>query len=226
MTCRTTIVMPSNNCSRDVYWLAGRYEGRVAWLLNAYDPRQQPWARMQYAIDNGAYGAYLSGDQWDGDRFLAGCDRLYMSGQRPLWCAVPDVVCDADKTLQQWEQWKRILRSRYPNWPLAFVAQDGMGLSDLPNTAEVIFIGGSTLWKREVLREWPRVLPRVHVGRINTWHWLMACHDAGVESIDGTGWVRHPERLRDLERYLQITSEGVSLQQQMNLFRADVEASR
>jgi len=216
------IVMPANNCSRDVYWLAGRYHRRVAWLLNAYNPRQAPWHRMNYAIDNGAYSTYLSGDPWDGDRFLDGCDRIYAHGQRPLWCAVPDVVCDAAQTLKMWEEWKRILRNRYPNWPLAFVAQDGMGLADLPNTAEVIFIGGSTLWKRSVLREWPHVLPRVHVGRINSWEWLLACHDAGVESIDGTGWIRHPERLCDLERYLQITTDGTSRDEQLQLFKSDL----
>ena len=39
-----------------------------------------------------------------------------------------------------------------------------------------------------------RELPRVHVGRVNSVHRLRECFAAGIESVDGTGWMRDESR--------------------------------
>lgn len=65
-----------------------------------------------------------------------------------------------------------------------------MCFEDVPSDADVIFVGGSTEWKRQAIVPWCQRFPRVHVGRINTDKWLRYCEAAGAESVDGTGWFR------------------------------------
>jgi hypothetical protein len=141
---------------------------------------------------------------------------LQTFSNKPLWIAVPDVVCDRVQTLRQWTEWEPFLRQCYPRIPLAFVVQDGMTQADVPASAEVVFVGGSTEWKRQNIDLFVksfdgcngRSRKRIHVGRINTWRWLWFCHDAGVTSVDGSGYFRGDgKQLNDLKLYLQTCSE-------------------
>ena len=77
-----------------------------------------------------------------------------------------------------------------------------------------MFIGGTYGWKWQTLRMWTGAFPRVHVGRVNSPTRLYECHYSGVESIDGTGWLRGgPEsaQYQGLVRYLEDTSTGKQL---------------
>ena len=87
--------------------------------------------------------------------------------------------------------------------PLAFAAQDGMTPADVPNNADVVFIGGTTSWKWRNLLSWTVAFPRVHVGRVNSRRLLEQAETAGAESCDGTGWFRDPTRTAELEAYLK-----------------------
>ncbi len=101
-----------------------------------------------------------------------------------------------------------IRTSRY-GWPLAFAVQDGMTVEDVPGDADVIFVGGSTEWKWRTVAMWCAAFQRVHVGRVNTYRRLWECHDAGAESIDGTGWTRGDQRqYRGLLAYLAESTGG------------------
>jgi hypothetical protein len=143
---------------------------------------------LPYALDNGAFGAFKNGTAFDEKAFFGLCDWAKASGIAPRWVLVPDVVTDANATLVLWDHlW---LRVQEYGWPLAFAAQDGHEPRHVPENADVVFIGGSTDWKRLNIHRFCLHHPRVHVGRINTHKWLSLCAHAGAESVDGTGFFR------------------------------------
>lgn len=75
-------------------------------------------------------------------------------------------------------------------WRLAFALQDGMTPADIPDDAVVLFVGGTTKWKWRSLPTWASTGRRVHVGRVNEVERLLICERFGVESVDGTGWMK------------------------------------
>jgi hypothetical protein len=180
-------VLLSNYCGAEIGYLAARYPGALGHL---YSPGQQcgPWKFLPYALDNGAFPAFLRGKPFDVGAWRELLAWARVCGQRPTWALVPDVVGDATATLRAWDAYAA--ETATLGVPLAFAAQDGHEPSDVPDGAEVVFIGGSTEWKRAAITPWCRVFPRVHVGRINTYRWLRVCEAAGAESVDGTGWKR------------------------------------
>ena len=200
------MVMPANNSSCLVGWLAGTYPGRLGHL---YSPGgfRGPYEFLPYALDNGRYIATTQGTGWDEATFLGMVERAMASGHEPGWILVPDAVADRDETLREWDRWAHRLAAY--GRPLAFAAQDGMTFEDVPREAAVVFLGGSTEWKRRGIWPWCQAFPRVHVGRINTDTWLWECHAAGAESCDGTGWMRGDKRqLAGLMTYLRRSADG------------------
>ena len=191
------IVMPSNNSGFAAGRLFGMFPDRLAHLQTVDSPRE-PHSKIPWALDNGVFGAWQQGRQWDEEPFYRFLE-LY-SAWNPLWVTVPDWVADRDKTLRLWE-------SHYPavssfGVPLAFVVQDGMTVGDVPQEADIVFIGGSYTWKWRTLPMWADAFERVHVGRVNTRRLLEQAESVGAESADGTGWFRDPKRTQDLEDYL------------------------
>lgn len=80
---------------------------------------------------------------------------------------------------------------------------------DVPDDAEVVFVGGTTKWKWRNLRTWTDNFPRVHVGRVNSERLLWMAHESGAQSCDGTGWLRGgDDRLCELRRYLTQSTNG------------------
>jgi len=199
--------MPSNNRGMFVGWLAGRFPGRIAHL---YSPggMAQLFKWMPFALDNGRFAVWASGKQWDEAAWIAMLDRVIGSGHAPSWVLVPDRVGDRDETLREWDRWYPRLQQY--GWPLAIAVQDGMESKDIPIEAAVVFVGGTTAWKRATLYDWCDNHKRVHVGRINTDKWLWECHEAGAESCDGTGWLRGDQRqLAGLVTYLERSTAGL-----------------
>jgi hypothetical protein len=154
---------------------------------------------VPYALDNGAFKGFVEG------KWKALLRWACLSGQPPLWAAVPDVVSDSKATSARWDEFSPEA-ARY-GWPLAFVVQDGHEPDDVPADAGVIFVGGSTEWKWLSLPMWCEAFDRVHVGRVNSPEKLYQCHRLGVESVDGTGWNRgDPRQLNGLLRFLEETN--------------------
>lgn len=200
------MVMPSNNAKMVVGYLAGRYPGRIGWLIGA-DGWKQPHDWLPYAIDNGAYPAFCKGEPWNEHAFYDLLKRTKGQSQKPLWVAVPDVVANRDATLRSWEIHSP--RVAVFKTHLAFVVQDGMTPEDVPAEADLVFVGGTTKWKWQTLPLWTASFPRVHVGRVNTERMLWMAHECGAESCDGTGWFRGCKRqLQGLINYLDHSTNG------------------
>ena len=199
------VVMPSNNSGMQIGYLAGKYPGRLGWLISP-DGWRKPPSWMPYALDNGAFGSWKNGTQWDEGAFMALLERA-RKATAPLWVVVPDVVMDAEATIARWAEWVPKIRNVLPRIPLAFAVQDGMTPADVPTNAHVVFIGGSTEWKWQKLRMWTEAFERVHVARVNSERMLWMADEAGAVSCDGTGWMRGgEERIEELWRYLEMSS--------------------
>lgn len=181
------IVMPSNDSSGIVHFLAGKYPGRLGWIFSP-GGFKEPRAWLPYAIDNGAFSAWESNRTWSEEPFFELLDRCQLSRYKPDWVAVPDSVGDKDRTIWLWRQYGR--RVRMYGWRVAFVVQDGMTPNDVPESADVVFVGGTTKWKWRNVALFCATFPRVHVGRVNWVDKLEFCERAGAESCDGTGFFR------------------------------------
>tara|TARA_Y100000310_G_scaffold248082_1_gene253895 strand:+ start:3705 stop:4277 length:573 start_codon:yes stop_codon:yes gene_type:complete len=184
-------------------------------MVNAYHPRKAS-TYLDVVIDNGAYSAFKNGSEWDEARFLGGCEYFLKRHVSPLWVVVPDVVGDPVATLKLWECWSPYISEHF-GWPLAFAVQDGMSVFDVPELADVVFVGGSTEWKWGNVYKFSSAFPRVHVGRVNSLANLWFCHDAGVESVDGTGWTRTERQKSQLEHYLRCNTGWSVREEQLTI---------
>lgn len=197
------VVMPSNNTGSVVRDLSTRFPGRLAHLMTPGG-----WRRpfMPYALDNGAFGAWIRGTEFDRASFLdfltSVSEHVISGGAAPLWLAVPDVVADRKATIAAWREWSPILR--HFGWPLAFVVQDGMIRQDVPKDADFVFVGGTLKWKWAWVPSFAAWFgKRLHVGRVNSPAALDWLDQLGVGSCDGTGWLRgDPRQLRGLIDFL------------------------
>ncbi len=175
-------VMLANNTGIRVGYLAGRYPGKIGHLISPGAERGPfEFPGWRYALDNGAFGP----KGFQVEPWLKMLDWARLSGIAPSWVLVPDVVGDREGTLARWREYSTTA-TRY-GWPLAFAVQDGMTEKDVPSSAEVVFVGGTTFWKWRTVASWCKAFHRVHVGRVNTYRRLWTCHDAGAESTDGSG---------------------------------------
>lgn len=198
------MIMPANHSSPTVHYFAGKYPGRIGWLVGPsarLKTKLRDW--MPYALDNDAFTSFSKGVPWDVTAWRECLKWARSSGKKPLWVLVPDVVSDRVATMERWKEFSP--EASAFEWPLAFAVQDGMKPSDVPENANVVFVGGTTEWKWRSLPVWSRNFPRVHVGRVNELRRLWTCEDFGVESVDGTGWFRDSEtgrRVSDLKQWL------------------------
>ena len=157
--------MPSSNGQSVVHFWAGRGYP-VGWLFTPGRNREpKPW--LPYAIDNGKFGVYLDGREWEEENFLTTLRHFQKQEIKPRWAAVPDIVANKEETLKAWAKWVPRLSKEF-SFDWAFVAQDGMTPCDVPTDADVVFIGGSKAWKWKNAKLFTESFPRVHIGGVNS----------------------------------------------------------
>jgi hypothetical protein len=154
----------------------------------------RPVAWLPYVIDNGKYSAYSNNKEWNENEFFQLLDRYQFQPYKPEWVVVPDEVANREETLWLWNQYEH--RIRQYGWRVAFVVQDGMTPNDVPDSADVVFIGGTTKWKWRNAALFCASFPRVHVGRVNSGDKLEYCDRIGAESVDGSGFFREGDGQR------------------------------
>ena len=98
------MVMVSNQTGIEAGFLAATYPGLIGHI---YSPRGErgPWSFMPYALDNGAWPAHKNKRPWSEPEWRYLLQWAAMSGQRPLWAVVPDVVGNRDETLANWPKY-------------------------------------------------------------------------------------------------------------------------
>lgn len=204
---KAMMVMPADNSGPLIHYLAGKYPGRIGWLLGpSHYKKKKIKEWIPYACDNDAYKSFLKKKPWNEPLFFQMLDHLRLQPTKPMWILVPDVVANRVATLENWEKYAPMV-SKY-GWPLAFAVQDGMLPSDVPLNADVVFVGGSTEWKWRSVSMWCEHFQHVHIGRVNSLHRLRHCQACGVKSVDGTGWMRDTEN-GYRARMLRLFMEGV-----------------
>ncbi|MGL4377235.1 MAG: hypothetical protein ACRCT1_12400 [Microcoleaceae cyanobacterium] len=151
-----------------------------------------------FCLDNGAFR------QFNPLNFVRFLDKVQ---GKPDFIVCPDVVGDAPKTRDRWDEWNSCLREF--NCPIAFCLQDGQRPEDLPLDADFFFLGGSDLFRSRFFcqrRKWPKSVP-LHIGRVNTWAGLWRAYQAGATSCDATGWFRKSSdhwSAKDLLLFLKV----------------------
>jgi hypothetical protein len=160
--------------------LFGKYPDKIALLLNPQCIRPHQF-QYKYAIDNNAF------KKFDEKQFfkILNESRKY---NPPIFIVCPDVVGCHDRTLALWRYYYPMLK-KY-NYPIAFVAQDGCEPEFIPHEVDWIFVGGKDPWKVQNIHRFIGLGKPVHVGRVNSLSRLRYCEGLGVDSVDGTGWMR------------------------------------
>lgn len=159
---------------------------------------------MPFVLDNDAFTAWRDKKPWSETAWMDMLRWIRMTGIEPLWAAVPDVVANRDATLSNWPKYSPVIKDM--GWKTAFCVQDGMTPDDVPEDADLVFVGGSDGWKFPNLPMWTQNFPRVHCARVTSQEMIEACDRLGCESVDGTGWFRAPSRpdhLPMLERFIK-----------------------
>ena len=170
-----------DECARE---LGGIAVEQLLTPLTRYKP-QKP--EQNFAIDNGAFS-----------KFNAKSFRSLLARELPRaslcrFVAVPDVVCDARRTLEVFERWAVELK----DWPRALVCQNGQEHLPIPwDAIAAVFIGGDTDWKmgphaKACIKAAIALGKWVHVGRVNTPGRLEYFEQLGADSIDGSGLARY-----------------------------------
>lgn len=180
------MVLCSNHSSRAFIAYAREHDGKLGWIIGpTYWKNPRP--NIPYALDNDAFGAWTNGTEWNEGAWFAMLDKVESASHKPMWALCPDVVSDREGTIAKWNKYSDsiIVRDIIP----AFAVQDGMTKEDVPKSAAVVFVGGTTRWKWRTAAMWCENFPRVHIGRVRTMK-LEICERIGAESVDGSGFMR------------------------------------
>jgi hypothetical protein len=155
-----------------------------------------------YALDNGAWHAFLHCRPFDEAAFLEAYREL---GAGADFCVLPDIVGDGQRSLEFSLSWL----SRLGDCPLYLAVQDGMEADNVMPIGGIagIFVGGTSAWKEASLPTWGRLAKakgvRLHVGRVNTARRIHLCEAAGADSFDGSSVSRYALTLPLLENARQ-----------------------
>lgn len=207
-------VMPANATGWFWHCLA-RETGMLGHLFSP-GAQRGPWPWFPYALDCGSFACWDMATNTFSDAKWETTEREWLRllawagthTQAPLWAVVPDVPGNWTRTLERWERY----RPELGGIPAAIAVQDGATPEQVRELApDVVCVGGSTEWKWATWKMWAREFPRVHVLRVNRPHLLDQLRDAGVESVDGTGWNRGDRKqTAGLERWLRSVSGASS----------------
>lgn len=169
--------------------------------------RNKPY---RYFLDNGAFGAWTHGRDFDEGAFLFILTRL----TNPDFAVIPDIVAGGKKSLEYSIRWRTFLPDSF-KWYLA--VQDGMTPNSIPDfmlrRVAGLFVGGSMPWKLETMAQWIEFAHSkklyCHVGRIGDLDKIKTCERAGADSVDSSNFARHKKNWRQLMDWLYGKNEAL-----------------
>lgn len=170
---------------------------------------------VTWCADNGCFGKGYPGDE----AWLSWLEENAVNAGTCLFATAPDVVGDAAATLARSMPWLPKIRAL--GYPAALVAQDGLEDLDIPwDSFDVLFIGGSTVWKlgpeaRAITHEAKARGKHIHMGRVNSLRRYRYAQAIGCDSVDGTFLVFGPDK--NLGR-LQSWINSIHTQQPLDIF--------
>ena len=158
---------------------------------------------MSWAAENEAYTR-----GFEPTRFFNWLETMEPYREKCLFLPIPDVVGNCIQTMANYRHWRRAFK----DWPTAFVAQDGQDDHAFPRPAEtwdVLFIGGTTEWKRsagaiQCIQRGQAMGKRIHVGRVNwkrRYNLFRVLEGSEEFTCDGTR-VRFDGRKKAMEAWL------------------------
>lgn len=119
----------------------------LGWLLTPNMGNRVPETGW-WGADN---GCFTQPKTYSDERFLGWLQDRAPQRDRCLFATAPDVVGDAAATLER--SLPMLAKIRELGFPAALVAQDGLESLEIPwSSFDVLFIGGSTEWKRTSAR--------------------------------------------------------------------------
>ena len=164
---------------------------------------------IEWACDNDAFSGFHEPRYLNMLTAIAGA-------QGCRFVTAPDIVEDAEATLDLFSGWHRTIREH--GQPVALVGQDGLENLTIPwSDLAALFLGGSTEWKLSQAAADLVVEARsrgkwVHMGRVNSIRRLSYARQIGCHSADGsrysrfsTNYVAHA--MTALSRGQQLTLE-------------------
>lgn len=159
-------------------------------------PRQGqiPPPGVTWCLDNNCFGK----EEFNEDKWWSWLQDPRLDRPSCLFATAPDVVGDAEATLERSLPWLPRIRSL--GYPVAYVLQDGSDQHPPPwDDFDVLFVGGTTEFKlgqvaREYVKEAKLRGMFVHMGRVNSLKRLRYAEFIGVDSADGTVLTFGPDR--------------------------------
>ena len=148
---------------------------------------------VTWCADNGCFA-----DSFNAEKWWSWLKRHADRADNCRFATAPDVVGDAVATLARSLPWLPKIRAL--GYPVAFVAQDGIGSTDVPwDEFDCLFIGGSTEFKLGAVARRYAVEAKargkwVHMGRVNSLRRYRYAEAIGCDSVDGTFLVFGPEK--------------------------------
>lgn len=153
-----------------------------------FPPRRSPWV-----LDNGAFGDWKAGRDFNSAAFLSACSSAAArpDPDRPAWCVCPDRVATGRESLAFSLNWLDEHGSAHPDLRWYLVTQDGMTDGDVRPVARRfagLFVGGSLPWKLETGAAWASTAHSLgmpcHIGRVGTYRRVQWAQRIGADSID------------------------------------------
>jgi hypothetical protein len=149
--------------------------------------------RLPFALDNCAYGDWVHQRAFSEAAFLEHVELVLLSGFRPDFIVIPDIVAEGMESLRFSLDWLPRLKPMVGDIPLYLAVQDGMTLEDVrPHLLSMqgLFVGGTDIWKKATVASWAKMAHEngllCHMGRAGTFGKVRLALEVGVDSIDSS----------------------------------------
>lgn len=186
--------------SGSYHTIAEEYRAHFGYMLNVNNQisHESQAVRYPWMLDNGAFS-----QEWNELRWRKRLRALSRYTSTCIAAIVPDVVFDADATLDKWRKYHRLVAAM--GYKTAFVTQNGLDIRDIPwDELDVLMIGGDHTHKMgsKPVREEARARGKwVHVARVNSVGKMLTYED--VDSVDGNHFVHNRGAVQSFVRVME-----------------------